>query len=96
RPKILVARNYEEALDLYQTYEPYVLGVISDVRFPRNGKLDDNAGVAFLSKIKRERFDIPLLLTSSESSNAGKARTIPASFVDKNSPTLIAEVRSFF
>ena len=53
RPKILVARNFEEAMELYQTYEPYVLGVISDVRFPRNGKLDDNAGVAFLSKIKK-------------------------------------------
>ncbi len=78
RPKILVARNYEEAIDLYERYEPYVLGVISDVRFPRNGKLDENAGVAFLSKIKKERFDIPLLLTSSESSNAAKAAAIPA------------------
>jgi CheY-like chemotaxis protein len=96
RPKILVARNFEEAIGFYKTYEPYVLGVISDVRFPRDGKLDDNAGVAFLSKIKNERFDIPLLLTSSESSNAGKAAQIPASFVDKNSPSLIAEVRSFF
>jgi len=96
RPKILVARNFEEAVKLFDTYEPYVLGVISDVRFPRNGRLDVNAGVAFLSKIKKERFDIPLLLTSSESSNAGKALTIPASFVDKNSPSLIAEVRSFF
>src|SRR5210317_1321450 len=96
RPKILVARNFEEANSLYQKYEPYGLGVISDVRFPRNGKLDENAGVTFLSKIKKERFDIPLLLTSSESSNAQKAGTIPASFVDKNSPSLIAEVRSFF
>ncbi len=96
RPKILVARNFEEAVSFYETYEPYVLGVISDVRFPRNGKLDDNAGVAFLTKIKKERFDIPLLLTSSESSNARKADTIPASFVDKNSRSLIAEVRSFF
>jgi len=96
RPKILVARNFEEAMELYETYEHYVLGVISDVRFPRHGKLDDNAGVAFLSNIKKERFDIPLLLTSSESSNAEKARIIPASFVDKNSPSLIAEVRSFF
>ncbi|UCD78935.1 MAG: phosphoenolpyruvate synthase/pyruvate phosphate dikinase [Desulfobacterales bacterium] len=96
RPKILVARNYEEAISLYETYEPYVLGVISDVRFPRDGRLDENAGVAFLSKIKKERFDIPLLLTSSESSNAEKALIIPASFVDKNSPSLIAEVRSFF
>jgi CheY-like chemotaxis protein len=96
RPKILVARNYKEAVHLYETYEPYVLGVISDVRFPRNGRLDDNAGVSFLAKIKKDRFDIPLLLTSSESSNAAKAAAIPASFVDKNSPSLIAEVRSFF
>jgi len=96
RPKILVARNFEEAVKLFDTYEPYVLGVISDVRFPRNGRLDTDAGVAFLSKIKKERFDIPLLLTSSESSNAEKARAIPAAFVDKNSPSLISEVRSFF
>ena len=96
RPKILVARNYEEAIQFYETYEPYVLGVISDVRFPRQCQPDDNAGVNFLAKIKRERFDIPLLLTSSESSNASKAAAIPAAFVDKNSPSLIADVRSFF
>ncbi|MCP4630120.1 MAG: hypothetical protein GY850_42410 [bacterium] len=96
RPKILVARNFEEAAEFYETFEPYVLGVISDVRYPRRGKLDDNAGVAFLKKVKKDRFDIPLLLISSESTNAEKAATIPASFVDKNSPSLIAEVRSFF
>ena len=96
RPKILVARNFEEAAKFYETFEPYVLGVISDVRYPRRGKLDDNAGVAFLKKVKKDRFDIPLLLISSESTNAEKAATIPASFVDKNSPSLIAEVRSFF
>jgi len=96
RPKILVARNFEEAVSFYEAYEPYILGVISDVRFPRNGRPDDNAGVALLAKIKKDRFDIPLLLTSSESSNAEKAAAISASFVDKNSPSLIAEVRSFF
>ena len=96
RPKILVARDYEEADQLYKKYEPYILGVISDVRFPKKGQLDNDAGVAFLSKIKKERFDIPLLLTSSEPSNADKAVKIPAFFVDKNSPTLLAEVRSFF
>ncbi|MDX1709097.1 MAG: phosphoenolpyruvate synthase/pyruvate phosphate dikinase, partial [Desulfobacterales bacterium] len=86
RPKILVARDYEEADRLFKKYEPYILGVISDVCFPRNGKLDNDAGVTFLSKIKKERFDIPLLLTSSEPSNADKAVKIPAFFVDKNSP----------
>ena len=96
RPKILVAENFEEAMQLFKKFEPYVLGVISDVRFPRNCVLDENAGVTFLSKIKKERFDIPLLLTSSEPSNAAKAGKIPAAFVDKNSPSLHAEVRSFF
>jgi hypothetical protein len=96
RPKILIAENFEEANQLFEKFEPYVLGVISDVRIPRNCVLDEDAGVAFLAKIKKERFDIPLLLTSSESINADKAKSIPAAFVDKNSPSLHAEVRSFF
>jgi CheY-like chemotaxis protein len=96
RPKILIAENYEKAIGLYEKYEPYVLGVISDVRIPRNGRLDANGGIKFLTKIKQQRFDIPLLLTSSEASNAQKAAEIPAFFVDKNSASLHAEVRSFF
>jgi len=96
RPKILIAESFEEANQLFEKFEPYVLGVISDVRIPRNCVLDENAGVAFLQKIKKERFDIPLLLTSSESINSDKAKNIPAAFVDKNSPSLHAEVRSFF
>jgi CheY-like chemotaxis protein len=96
RPKILVAESYEEALQLFEKFQPYVHGVISDVRIPRNCVLDENAGADFLSKIKMERFDIPLLLTSSEALNADKAEKIPAAFVDKNSPSLHAEVRSFF
>jgi len=96
RPKILVAESFEEANQLFEKHERYVLGVISDVRFPRKCVLDENAGVAFLSRIRKERFDIPLLLTSSDPSNAEKAKTIGAAFVDKNSPSLHAEVHSFF
>ena len=96
RPKILVAENYEEAVHLFETYEPYILGVISDVRYPRDGRPDDDAGVEFLKRIKRERFDIPLLLTSSDPSNAGRAAAIPARFAHKLSPTLHEEVHAFF
>jgi len=95
RPKILIAETYEEALGLYEIFEPYVLGVISDVRFQRNGRIDKNAGVDLLKMIKADRFDIPLLLTSSEPSNAAKAERIPALFVDKNSPSLLTDVRAF-
>jgi Pyruvate phosphate dikinase, AMP/ATP-binding domain len=96
RPKILYATSFEEAERLFQQFEPYVLGVISDVCFPRRGEKDPDAGIVLLSKIKQERFDIPLLMTSSESSNREKAARIPASFIDKNSPALLTEVQSFF
>jgi hypothetical protein len=96
RPKILVAQTYEEAVDLYQKYRPYLLSVFSDVRFPRNGKLDDAAGFKLLSMIKTESPDLPLLNFSSEESNRKLAQKIPAVFLNKNSTTLHSEIRSFF
>lgn len=96
RPKILLAHNYEAALELFESFEPYVLGVISDVRYPREGELDGEAGIRLLRKIHKKRFDIPLLLVSSEGQNAAKAETIPAAFVNKNSQTLHEEVHAFF
>lgn len=96
RPKILIASSYEGAMDLFKKFEPYVLGVISDVRFSHGGQIDGSAGIQLLKAILKKRFDIPLLLTSSESTNGEKAATIPASFVDKNSPTLHQDVQSFF
>jgi DNA-binding response OmpR family regulator len=95
RPKILPARNYDDALELFKMYEPYVLGVISDVRFHRNRHPDDDAGIDLLKHIHEERPDIPLLLMSNEPENAESAKKIPASFIDKNSATLQGEMRSF-
>lgn len=95
RPKVLLAANYEEAMGLYQRYEPCVLGVISDVRYSRAGVIDASAGIEFLRHVHDDRFDIPLLLMSSEPKNAGPAEEIPATFVDKNAPDLIAQVRAF-
>jgi hypothetical protein len=96
RPKILVAEDYEEAMRIFDTFQPYILGVISDVRYPRGARLDDAAGADFLKRVKRERFDIPLLLTSSDPSNAERAAAVPASFAHKLSPTLHEEVHAFF
>ncbi len=96
RPKILVAENYEEAVALYRKYQPYLLSVFSDVRFPRNGKMDDQAGFSLLSMIREENPDLPLLNLSSEESNRQRAHEIPAVFLNKNSPALHSEIRSFF
>jgi CheY-like chemotaxis protein len=96
RPKILVAENYEEALELYRQYRPYLLSVFTDVRFPKNGHMDDKAGFSLLSMIRQEETDLPLLNFSSEESNRQSAEKIPAVFLNKNSPTLHSEIRRFF
>lgn len=95
RPKILLASDFEEAMKLYERYEPFVLGILSDVRFPRDGRPDLDAGIDFLHHVHADRFDIPLLLMSSEPRNAKRAKKIPATFVDKNAQDLIIQVRDF-
>ncbi len=95
RPKILTARTYEEAVGLFEKYEPYILGVISDVRFPRMNRLDGNAGISLLKELKSHRADIPMLLASNEPENRQRAEALNACFVDKNSPELMSTVRKF-
>ncbi len=96
RPKILLAENYEDAMELCQKFRSFLFGIISDTRIPRNGKLVDDAGFVLLSQMKKEIPDLPLLLMSSKSSNKAKADQIPAVFLDKNSPYLLAELHDFF
>jgi len=95
RPKILLAENFEEAESIYRKYKPYLLGVISDVRFPRSGTLDDRAGFVFCGMIKKDMPGLPLLIMSSDDSNKKQALDTPAVFLNKNSPLLHKEIRSF-
>ncbi len=96
RPKILVAENFEDALQLYNDYQPYVFGVIADGRFPRRGEIDSGAGLLLLNHIRSTNPDLPLLLMSAETSNREKAMVVPAVFLDKNSPTLTEKIHDFF
>jgi len=96
RPKILLAENFEEAEYLYRKFKPYLLSVFSDVRYPNDGELDDQAGFSLLSMIKEETPDLPLLMFSSEEQNRKTAESIPSVFLNKNSPTLHADIREFF
>lgn len=96
RPKILLAENFEEAENLYRLFKPYLLAVLSDVRFPRNQEIDPEAGFTLLSMIKKETPDIFVLNLSSEESNRQKAEKIPAVFLNKNSPSLHADINAVF
>jgi hypothetical protein len=96
RPKILVAENYENALALYERYQPYVFGVVSDTRYPRQGQMCADAGVQLLSRIHNDIPDLPMLLISDEPHNRARAEQIPAQFLDKNSPHLFEELHAYF
>jgi CheY-like chemotaxis protein len=85
RPKLLLAQDYEEAEKLYEKYKEYMLCVISDVRFPKNDTIDDEAGIKFLTNIREESSDIPLLMLSSEEKNRKYSDKISAVFFNKNS-----------
>ncbi|MBL6995917.1 PEP/pyruvate-binding domain-containing protein [Desulfobacula sp.] len=96
RPKVLVAHNYEEAMILYEQYKPFLLSVFSDMRYPKNGILDELAGHKLLTKIKKEIPDLPVLILSTEDHNQEKVADIPAVFINKNSDNLNDQIKSFF
>ena len=93
RPKIVLARTYEEAMDLYDRYGKNILGIISDARFPRNGVVDPLAGVEFLKNIRQRDPYMPLILESSETSNQKYADVCDAGFIDKNSKKMNIDLR---
>ncbi len=95
RPKILLCTTYEEAWDYFVKYQKYILGIISDVNFPHNGVKDPEAGLKFAKKVKELQEDIPILLQSSQADHASMAKEIQASFLQKTSPTLLADLKKF-
>lgn len=95
RPKILLATDYEEASDLYVRYKKNVLGIISDIQFPRKGKTDPRAGIRLAKKIKKEFYDMPILLQSSADTYAEEAKKLGTSFLNKNSKSMLEELSTF-
>lgn len=95
RPKILHARTYERGMDLYERYRLNIMAVICDLRFPKGGQLEDRAGIAFLTEVRRADPSLPLLLQSAGGEGQRAAEDLGAVFVDKNSPSLLADLRRF-
>ena len=93
RPKVLLARTYEEAMELYGKYGDNALGVISDARFPREGRKDPEAGLRLLREIRKRDEYVPLILQSAESENRQKAEAEGFRFVDKNSKKMDIDLR---
>ncbi|MCW9095383.1 MAG: histidine kinase, partial [Ignavibacteriaceae bacterium] len=95
RPKILLCSSYEEAWRNYKKYKNLVLGVISDIAFPHRSRLDNKAGIKFAKAVKKDLPDIPILLASDNPDNEKLAYKVEASFLLKNSPTLLNDLGEF-
>ncbi|MDR1518305.1 MAG: phosphoenolpyruvate synthase, partial [Dysgonamonadaceae bacterium] len=93
RPKILLARNYEEAVQLYRKYGDNMLGIISDMSFNRKGEKDKLAGKRFGEWVRKQNKYIPIIYASSESENKKYAAAVNAFFIDKNSKTFPQDLR---
>ncbi|UCD94848.1 MAG: histidine kinase [Candidatus Zixiibacteriota bacterium] len=95
RPKILLTDTFEDAWHLFEKYQKYLLGVISDIRFMKDGRPNDGAGLELAQEVKEKAPDLPILLQSSNPANAELAGKYGISFLHKKSPTLLADLRNF-
>jgi CheY-like chemotaxis protein len=95
RPKILLASNWEDSITIYNKYKDSLLCVISDMRFPKNGILHDMAGFELIQHIKTDLPNLPTVLQSSDPENAKFAFTLKSNFINKNSESLLQDLKSF-
>jgi hypothetical protein len=95
RPKVLLASNYEDSITIYNKYKDSLLCVISDMRFPKNGILNETAGFELLKYIKQELPSLPAVLQSSDPENAKYAFSVKSNFINKNSESLLKDLKSF-
>jgi len=95
RPRILLARNYEDAVYIFHKYKDFLLCVISDVEFEREGKLDKTAGVKFIKYVQKQLINLPIILQSSETHNEHIAKKLDVHFINKNSESLLSDLKKF-
>ncbi|MCJ7820256.1 MAG: PEP/pyruvate-binding domain-containing protein, partial [Bacteroidales bacterium] len=95
RPKILMAANYEEAIQIYNKYKEFFLCLITDVKFQKEEKFDENAGFELVKFIKSEIPDLPTIIQSSDRENERIAKELNCVFIHKDSDTLAQDIKHF-
>jgi len=95
RPKILLANNYNDALELYKKHKYNVLGVISDISYKKDNVQDENAGIELCKAVMTDDDKVPFLIQSSSSVHKKIAEELGAGFINKYSKSLSLELRNF-
>lgn len=92
RPKVILARDYEEALELYGRYGRNMLGVITDVSFKHEGAKDRKAGLSLAAYLRAKDPTLPIIVESTESDNRVHVKDFGGVFIDKNSKKLSVDL----
>jgi len=95
RPKIIHTNSYEEAVEIFDKYHDYALCLITDVKFYKKDKLDERAGVKLVKYVRSKIHDLPIIIQSSQKENMSEAYMLQASFIDKNSESLLMDFKNF-
>jgi CheY-like chemotaxis protein len=95
RPKILLARSYEEAEEIYYKFKSNMLGIVSDISYPKNGQSYKTAGYEFAKMVRANDRFLPIIFTSSDACNLQYAQELKCDFINKNSKTFPQELRYY-
>jgi CheY-like chemotaxis protein len=95
RPRVHLAVSYEEALRIYEKFKGNLMAVISEFSFMREGKMDSNAGLDFVTMMRKEFPSLPILLQSNNQENEEISKRLKTNFLFKKSHTLISDFRNF-
>ena len=96
RAKVVLVESFEEAVDVYRRHRPYILGVITDVRFIKAGRLDDEAGFELVRMLRRDMRELPICIQSADpEKNRSRAEELQTYFIDKNSSRLMEDLQRF-
>lgn len=95
RPKILLASSFEEAQEFVKICKNNLLGIISDIRFPRNGVLDDEAGFRLVKEVRKQDSHLPFVLQSTRAEAEPEVRALDVEFLNKRSEKLLQDLSDF-
>ena len=95
RPKVIMAHDFDEAIQVYEKYKDYLLCVISDVRYKIKGEVDAEAGIKLIDHILSKNKELPVILQSSEDENEEIAKARGVHFMNKNSKRLFSDLRNY-
>lgn len=95
RPKVMLAKNYEDAEEIIEKYKDYLLCVISDISYPRKGRMDPEAGLQIIDHLRKQGYERSILLQSSDKKYKVRADKLNVGFLHKDSDSLLDDLSNF-